>query len=253
LAALLLATACHLVDIRQLRFCWSSTRSDAFVLLTTFFSCVFFSLPLALYIGVILSIILYLRKAAIPNVSEYIYEERINKFRRATEKEREGKRAIRVINVEGELFFGSMDLFQYALRAMAKDDRSTRVIILRLKHVRDLDATAALALKQLKDYLQRHNQSLIVCSVPKHVYSLLEKSRLTTYLGKENIIPCDNRSPHGDLTTAFARARDLLHESGSSVAHEMGTVPVMQPSFVTIRIPESAISSKVVKESTPEK
>jgi len=247
LAALLLATACRLVDIRQLRFCWSSTRSDAFVLLTTFLSCVFFSLPLALYIGVMLSIILYLRKAAIPHVSEYIYEEKINKFRPATEKEREGKRAIRVINAEGELFFGSMDLFQYALRAMAKNDRSTRVIILRLKHVRDLDATAALALKQLKDYLQRHNQYLIVCSVPKHVYNLLEKSRLTTYLGKENIIPCDNRSLHGDLTTAFARARDLVPETGSGVACEMGTVPVIQPSFVTIKIPESAISSKVVE------
>jgi len=248
LAALLLVTAWRLVDIRQLRFCWNSTRSDAFVLLATFFSCIFFSLPLALYIGVVLSIILYLRKAAIPHVSEYIYEEGIQRFRPATEEERKGKRAIRVINAEGELFFGSIDLFQYALRAMAKDDRSTRVIILRLKHVHDLDATAALALKQLKDYLQRHRQQLIVCSVPKHVYELLEKSSLTTYLGRENIITHDNRSPHGDLTTAFTRAREILHESGSSLADEMGSVPVVQPSFVTIRVPDSAISAQVLEQ-----
>jgi len=251
LAALLLVTACRLVDVQQLRFCWSSTRSDAFVLLATYFSCIFLSLPLALFVGVSLSIILYLRKAAIPHVSEYIYEESINKFRAATAKERQKKRAIRVINAEGELFFGSMDLFQYALRAMTKDDRSTRVIILRLKHVHDLDATAALALKQLKDYLQRHGRFLIVCSVPSHVHDLLEKSSLTTYLGEENIIACDRTSPHGDLVTAFARARELLHESGSAFTHEMGTLPVMLPAFVTIKVPESAISSKVVVEQDP--
>ena len=242
LAALLMATAIKLLDIRQIQFCCSTTKSDAFVLVATFLFCIFFSLPLALYMGVFLSIILYLRKAAIPHVSEYIYEESIKKFRPATEKERKVSRSIRVINVEGELFFGAVDLFQHTLRAMAKDDRGTKVIILRLKHVHDLDVTAALALKQLKDYLHRHDQHFIVCSVPQSIFAFLERSRITSYLGKENIIVADDHSPHSDLSKAFARARDILQGSSANIAHEMGALPIVQSNFVTISVKASCAS-----------
>jgi len=246
LAALLMVTAFHMIDVRQILLCWSTTKSDAFVAIVTLFSCFFFSLPLALYIGVALSIILYLRKAAIPHVSEYVYEESIEKFRPATEEERKHPRSIRLINVEGELFFGSMDLFQYSLRAIAKDDHTTKVFILRLKHVHDLDVTAVLALKQLKDYLFRYNQLLVVCSVPKKIFRLFERSRLTTYLGAENIIMFDERAPHTDLSHAYARARELLQEQGSSLAYEIGAFPVIQPNLVTI--PVSAIADQVVEQ-----
>ena len=77
---------------------------------------------------------------------------------------------------------------------------------------------------------------LIVCSVPKHVLKLLENSKLVTYLGKENIIPYDPRSVHGDLQKAVARARDLLHEYDEAVAYEIGSLPVIQQNFVTIPI-----------------
>lgn len=212
LAAILLANTPRMVDMHQLMLCFRTTRSDALVLFTTFFSCIFFSLHTAFYMGVMLSIVLYLRKAATPRVVEYQYCEETNEVKTMSEEERQKPHEVRIINVEGELFFGAVDLFQYALRAMAEDDRTTKVIILRLKHVRDLDATAALALKQLKEYLTRKGRQLIVASIPQHVVRFFEKSSLMELLGQDNVIPFDENTPHSSLEKALDRARAIILE-----------------------------------------
>ncbi len=210
LAALLVATAFRMVDYSQLKLCIRSTRADGLVLFVTFFACVFFSMPLAFYMGVALSIILFLRKAAIPHVVEYTFREETGELRPASEEERKLPHPIRFINVEGELFFGAVDLFQHTLRTIAEDDVTTKVIVLRIKHVHEVDATTALALQQLKYYLDKSNRHLIVCSIPAHVVELLEKSHLSQVLGAKNMIPCDHSSQSEVLEKALQRARELL-------------------------------------------
>jgi SulP family sulfate permease len=219
LAALLLATALRMIDWRQVILCWRATRADAAVLLITISSCVFLSLPIAFYIGVVLSIILYLQKAASPRVIEYTYHEETKELRQAKEEEKKAARPFRIINVEGELFFGSVDLFQHTLRAMAEDDATTKGIILRLKHVHDLDASTALALKQLKDYLNKSGRFLVVYGIPHHVWELLVNTRLVDHLGEENLILFEEKAPHTALSKAIARAHALLMEpEGVSLA-----------------------------------
>ncbi len=210
LAAILLATAPKMIDKNQIMLCLRATKSDALVIFATFFSCIFFSLHIAFYIGVMLSIVLYLRKAATPKVIEYQYCEETHEMRPITEEEHKKPHLIRIINVEGELFFGAVDLFQYALRAMSEDDKTTKVLILRLKHVRDLDATAALALKQLKQFLDEKGRKLIVSSVPYYVVRLLENAKLVELLGRENIIVFDENSPKSTTQRAIERAKELL-------------------------------------------
>jgi SulP family sulfate permease len=240
LAALLIATALRIVDTAQIRLCWRATRSDGLVLTVTFLSCIFFSLPLAFYMGVALSIILYLRKAATPRVVEYIYEESTGEICQANEEEKRLPHAIRMINVEGELFFGAMDLFQHTLRAIAEDDLTTKVIILRLKHVHDLDATTALGLRQLKDYLSQSGRHLIVCSIPPHVLELLENVHLVDHLGRDNVVLFDSQAPHTWLEKALHRARYLLsHDDTPFASQEESTDLIPAPVAVedTVQLP----------------
>lgn len=211
LSALLLSTCLKMVDKKQLLICMKTTKSDALVLVVTFLSCIFLSLQTALYIGIMLSIVLYLRKAASPRVVEYIYDPQAYELRVIPPQDMGKQRAIRIIDVEGELFFGAVDLFQYTLRTITEDDSSTQVLILRLKHVRDLDASAALALKQLHDFLRKSGRHLIVASFPKHVSDILEKSGLTRLLGAQNLIPFDDAAPYSSVERALKRAEEVLH------------------------------------------
>lgn len=225
LAALLVSTALRVIDLRQIKLCLRATHSDAFVLIITFLSCVFFNLYIAFYIGVVLSIVLYLRKAATPQVVEYSYNEETDELRPLSAGEKRLKSKMRIINIEGELFFGAVDLFQSTLKAIAEDDTDTKVFILRLKHVRDLDATAALALKQLYDYLRKSGRYLLVASIPPSVWNVLENARLVNYIGRENLFLLDAQNPYQAIEQALDRARKLIESDKVAPPQDMPIQP----------------------------
>ena len=208
-AALLIVVAGSIVNLKQLFLCLKATRSDACVLVLTLFSCIFFSLDIAFYIGVALSIILYLKKAAIPQLVEFTVDESgiLHSIDHAHLHE---PRKIRFIKVEGELFFGAADLFQSTLKSITEDDTTTRVIILQLKNARDIDATACLALQQLYEYLKNSGRYLIGCGITHPIWDVLSDSGMVEQIGKTNLFIFDERHPHLSVQKAFLRAYDLL-------------------------------------------
>lgn len=208
LSALLLVTAASIVNARQFFLCIKATSSDAFVLWVTLLSCIFFSLDIAFYIGIVISITLYLKKAAIPQLVEYDIDESGELMNLDIAKCQE-HRTIRVIKVEGELFFGAADLFQTTLKTIAEDDTSTRVIILQLKNARDIDATVCLALQQLCDYLRGSGRHLIACGVTQQIWDVLSDSGMVEKIGKENLFIFDERNPHLYMLKALHRAKEL--------------------------------------------
>ena len=212
LAALLLYSAANIVNAKQFFLCLKATSADAFVLWMTLLSCIFFSLDIAFYIGVVLSIILYLKKAAIPQLVEYDIDDEGELVNLTFCRVQEHK-PIRVIKVEGELFFGAADLFQTTLKSFAEDDTSTKVIILQLKNTRDMDATVCLALQQLHDYLQNSGRQLLCCGITAPIWEVLSHSGVVELIGKENVFLFDERYPQQHMQKAIQRAKQLVREA----------------------------------------
>jgi len=209
LAALLIVSAMNIVNGKQFFLCLKATSHDALVLWVTLLSCMFFSIDIAFYIGVVLSIIFYLKKAAIPQLVEYDMDEQGELINLTYGKTFERK-PIRLIKVEGELFFGSADLFQTTLKAITEDDRSTKVIILQLKNTRDMDATTCLALQQLHDYLKNSGRQLILCGLTPNLWEVLSDSGIVEATGKENLFLFDERHPQQHMMRAMGRAKQVL-------------------------------------------
>lgn len=212
LAGLLLYTASNIVNPKQFFLCIKATGSDAFVLWLTMLSCLFFSLDVAFYIGIAISITLYLKKAAVPQLKEYDIDDAGDLKNIDSQNPGEERRKIRVIKVEGELFFGAADLFQSTLKAIAEDDTSTKVIILQLKNARDIDATACLAIQQLYDYLKNSGRHLIACGITWQIWDILSDSGIVAMIGKENLIMFDERHPQEFMHRAVMHARKLIAE-----------------------------------------
>lgn len=235
LSALLLVTAVNIVNPRQFFVCLKATSSDAFVLWVTMLSCIFFSLDVAFYIGIAISITLYLKKAAIPQLVEYDFDEAGELLNRDYSQAQEHK-VIRVIKVEGELFFGAADLFQTTLKSIAEDDTSTKVIILQLKNARDIDATGCLALQQLCDYLRKSKRHLIACGITMQIWDVLSDSGLVKLIGKENLFVFDERHPHQYMQKALMRAKELasIGNIEATVPAELLAEPVEAPKAVTL-------------------
>lgn len=208
-SALLIFSSANIVNFKQLFLCLKATRSDAFVLMLTLLACLFLSLDIAFYIGVAMSITLYLKKAAIPQLVEFTVDD-AGVLHSIDHQQIHEPRKIRFIKVEGELFFGAADLFQNALKAITEDDTTTRVIILQLKNARDIDATACLALQQLFDYLKSSGRHLIACGITHQIWDVLSDSGMVEVFGKGNLFIFDERHPHLSVQKAFTRAYDLL-------------------------------------------
>ena len=92
--------------------------------------------------------------------------------------------------MEGELFFGAAELFQSQIRRLA-DDKNIRVIILRMKNARHLDASTMMALESLQDYLRQTDRHLLISGCSPDVIRVLRNSGLLDQFGKDNIFPAE--------------------------------------------------------------
>ena len=144
LAALVIALSFSLFNLRNIRICLRSTGDDAVVLVTTFVSTLLAPLHVAIFIGVAVSISLFLRKASRPHLVEYEFSDE-GELREMGEKRKRPIPAISIVHVEGDLFFGAAELFRTQIQRTVSDP-AIQVIILRLKNARHLDATSVMAL-----------------------------------------------------------------------------------------------------------
>ncbi len=213
LAAHLVRIGLKMINREQIRIAWRSTRSDAVVFAVTLLAAFFLKLDTAIYVGVGLSLALFLRKASAPSLVEYGFNEQ-GQLAELESAEKRGNSAISIVHVEGELFFGAADLFQEQVRLLAGDD-GIRVVILRMKNARHLDATSVMSLLQLHDYLGQTGRHLLISGINPDVEKVLRKSGARSQIGVENIFPAE-----ANLTMstkrALLRASQLLQQAGSA-------------------------------------
>lgn len=207
LATLMLFTAATMVNIKELFICLRATRMDAFVVLVTLGSSLIFTLDVALYIGVVVSIVLYLKQAAIPHLIEYAFNN-VGKLRPLEMEDERPDPAICIIQAEGELFFGSADLLQTKLRNIAEDE-NLKVIIIQLLNTRFLDASCCLALRQVLRYLKATKRTLMLSGVSPEVWGVLDDSHLLYEIGEANCFAANEQLPSEPTRNAYAQAKSL--------------------------------------------
>ncbi len=233
LAALVLANAVSLYDHRQLRICFRSTSGDASVLILTFVSTLILPLHIAIFIGVVLSVSLFLRKAAKPDLSEYTLDGD-GSFTRLDDTSQRVPQ-ISIVHVEGELFFGAADLFQKQVQRVAEDP-SLAIVILRMRNARNLDATSVFALEELITFMREKNRHLLISGSSLTVYRILRRSGILATLqegcakGESNIFLLDPKNSNMSTRRALKRAQSLLGNRSADISiytttHSSGVTP----------------------------
>lgn len=215
LAALVICVTPALFSVRHLRICWKATRSDAITLATTFFATLLLPLHTALFIGVAASIALYLRKASRPVLVEYEFNEEGTLRERPEGSGRQHPR-ISIVHVEGELFFGAAELFRTQIQRTALDP-SLRIIILRMRNARHLDATSVMALEDLIRFLNADGRHLLLSGLSKDVYRVLLRSDMVDTIGRDNIFIGSASNPNLSTRHALKRAQQLLGTSDAEI------------------------------------
>lgn len=206
LAMLVICVAASLLNPSHIRICLLSTGADAAVFLITVGATLILPLHVAIFAGVAVSVVLYLRKASRPSLVEYEFSPEGH----LTEA-KEGRQhpSISIVHVEGELFFGAAEIFRTQIQHSFADP-NLRIVILRLKNARHLDATSVMALEELIRVLRAANRDLIISGAMKEVYRVLKNSGLVDVVGKENIFPGSPSNPNIATRNALKRAQEIL-------------------------------------------
>ena len=215
LAALIMGLTVTLINRAHLRICLRATRGDAITVIVTFISTLLMPLYIAIFVGVATSIVLYLRKASRPSLVEYDFTAEGNLAERPTALHRSNP-AISIVHVEGELFFGAAELFRSQIQQTAADP-NLRIIILRMKNARHLDATSVMALQELTDFLRLDGRDLIISGLSKEVYRVLKNAGMVPVIGRENLFIGSAQNPNLSTRNALKRAQAILGTSHADV------------------------------------
>jgi len=216
LAALVIALSFSLFNARHIRICLRSTSDDAVVLVITFIATLLAPLHVAIFIGVAVSISLFLRKASRPYLVEYEFNAD-GELLEIGEKDKRPIPAISIVHVEGDLFFGASELFRTQIQRTVSDP-AIQVIILRLKNARHLDATSVMALEDLIRFMRAKGLHLIISGATREVYRVLKQSGVLLTLqdgcdrktGESNLFLTNPRNPNLSTRGALKRAQQLL-------------------------------------------
>lgn len=184
-----------------------STRSDALVMLTSFLLTVFIDLTVAIQAGVLLAAFLFIRR-----MSESTEARNITRLLsgspqtpRADDLGQPGidvPPQVEVFEIYGALFFGAADKFKDTLLSQRR--RLPRVLILRMRHVLVLDATALHSLEEVYAHVKTRGITLVLSGVTAQPLMLMVRSGFLDRIGQQNV--------HGHITEALERAREILAE-----------------------------------------
>ncbi len=215
LAVAVICIAASLIHPRQILVSLRATKSDAMVFLITFSAALLTPLDFAIYLGVGTSIVLFLRKVRSPSLVEYTFDGS-GHLRELADKSGRADPQISIVHVEGELFFGAAEVFQQQIRILAKDPE-IRVVILRLKNARHLDATSMIAMEDLVRFLKETGRVLIVSGVMLDGMRVLRNSGMIPVIGRENIFVGSATNPNVATRNALKRAIEILGGERASV------------------------------------
>jgi SulP family sulfate permease len=208
LAGILILTAWRMVDRKQLVYHLRATRFDAGIVIATALAAVAVSVEFCILIGVFLSFVLYVPRAARVHLTELtMTPERV--LREKVPADVPCGR-LRIYDLEGELFFGAAPELEKHLAAIDRQARNgIRVVVLRLKRVRNPDAVCLSLIDGFLKRMETRRVTVLVCGVRPELARVLRSTHLEERLGPQRIFH-EAASVWSSTLDAVRSAYDLL-------------------------------------------
>lgn len=204
LAGVLVIVAYNMSEWRTFKSLLKNEKSDVVVLLITFFLTVIFDLTIAIEVGLLLAVVLFVKRINevthvsiiknrldLTDESEYTQDDEILELPDDVE----------VYEIDGPFFFGIANKFDESMREIGE---SSKIRIIRMRKVPFIDSTGLHNLESLCRKTTKDKIQVILSGVRPRVYTMIENSSIPEMIGEDNI--CDN------INAALTRANEILAE-----------------------------------------
>lgn len=199
MAAVVLVIAWNLVDFTRLRQIVRVSREETMILVVTFLATLLLDLEFAIYAGVLLSLLLFLKRSARPYVVAVapMLDRPGTPLRNAVKRELPECPQLRILRVDGPLFFGSADHIQGHLARLT--EAGYRHVLLEGSGVEFVDVAAAEMLAQEAERFRALGGGLWFCSFKDPAVATLRHPVFRDAIGADHI----HSSPQQAIAAVF--------------------------------------------------
>ena len=187
MAAVLMLVAWGLIDRHHIRKILRASRSETTVMAVTFLSALFLDLEFAILAGVGLSLIAYLNRTSRPHLEEQLPNALLPKRRFTDASDLDHCPQLRMVQLDGSLFFGAVSHVTERLRRLERRDTTPSDLALIAHGVNFIDVAGAEFLVQESARLRRQGRRLYLFSVKPKVLAFLRRGVYLDELGADSI------------------------------------------------------------------
>ncbi|MDE6872340.1 MAG: sulfate permease [Bacteroidales bacterium] len=205
LAAILVMVAYNMSEWRTFRYLLRGDRSDVAVLLLTFFLTVIVDLTVAIEVGVVLAIVLFVKRVMETSSISVLENDHVA----ATEDDEKASMedtefldipdGVEVYEINGPFFFGLASRFE-EFDSQKKSGNKVRII--RMRKVPFMDSTGVKNLRNLCDRIEKRGMRVILSGVTDDVRATLHKFGVDKEIGEDYIFP--------HIIPALEKAREVV-------------------------------------------
>ena len=193
LAGILIVVSWNMCEFKEFSEIARTTKSDLSILILTFILTVIFDLVIAIEIGMVLAMFLFMKKMSESFNINTVSKEHENDTYKYINNE------IMVYELAGPMFFGASTRFMDVMKNMnVKSD----VLILRMTNVPIIDGTSLDSLKYVIDYAKKHHILVLYAELQPQPLKVLKKFGFEKRMGKERFFDT--------MDEAYAFAQDIV-------------------------------------------
>lgn len=206
LAGVLIVVSYNMAGIQSVISLSKAPKSDFIVMLVTFILTVIFDLTIAIEIGLLLAVILFLKRTNESTVIRTFSDEIDPTLQTDIRLHGNDLEKLHippfteVYEIDGPYFFGIANKFDEISQRIGTDGQKVR--ILRMRKVSFIDSTGIHNLEQLYHRSQRCGMTLVLSGVNERVFKALDKAGLVDLIGRDNV--------RNHINGALARAEELV-------------------------------------------
>ncbi len=190
MAGVLLLVAWNLIDFHHIHRIFRTSRQEAGVFAVTFLATLLVELEFAIYVGVMLSLLLYLNRTSHPGFVTLVPEHQDDHQRFVNIERRHLPECpqLKVLRVDGSLFFGAVNHFAEELHAVTRENPEKTYLLIVGGGINFIDVAGCETLVNEAHRLYLEGRKLCLCSLKGEVVETLHRGGYAQRIGEENML-----------------------------------------------------------------
>ncbi len=196
MAGILFLVAWGLIDFKEIAHILKSSMRESTVLLVTLLSAMFLELEFAIFAGVLLSLVLYLELVSKPNIVSRVPDQRLYKHAFSSEPGLPECKQLKIVRIEGSLFFGSVNHLQDTFDRFRKWYPAQKHLAIIADTIGFVDLQAGYALVEEAKRREADGGKLYLINLKDGIWDSLERSGDLDKIGIRNIFQSKRAAVH---------------------------------------------------------